>query len=363
MMSARILVVDDEPDLEPLMMRQFRRELRGGDFELAFASDGVDALSKIDNGSHFDMVLCDINMPRMDGLTLLEHLAKRDPMLKTVMVSAYGDMANIRTAMNRGAFDFVTKPIEFDDLKLTIDKTLSAIMVLREAIERREAAERARFNLSRYFPQSLVETLSQTDEPFGSPREQNVAVLFADIVGFTAMTTAMRPDEVFKLVRDFHGCTARTIFEAQGTLDKYIGDGLMATFGTPESTGADAGNAIRCALAMVDAVEALNDTRVSAGEAPIQIAMGVHYGPALLGNIGDERRLEFATIGETVNIANRLEELCRTLVTPVVVSDTTVVAARAEQPGAAPHLDSLSERGMMAVRGLDRPVAVWTLAR
>jgi adenylate cyclase len=361
-MSARILIVDDEPDLEPLMMRQFRRELRAGQFEFAFASDGVEALLALEGDAHFDMVLCDINMPNMDGLTLLGHLREKDTLLKTVMVSAYGDMVNIRTAMNRGAFDFVTKPIEFDDLKVTIGKTLSEIEILRKAIERREAAERAKFNLSRYFPPSLVELLSETDEPFDAPREQDVAVLFADIVGFTAMSASLPADEVFGLIRAFHGCLAEVIFEHHGTIDKYIGDGLMATFGTPAPTGVEAANAIRCAQAMVRAVERLNDSRTQAGEATVQLAVGIHYGSALLGNIGDERRLEFATIGDTVNIANRLEELCRTLVTPVVVSDAAVEAARAETPDDAVFLDALSSRGVMAVRGLDQPIAVWTLA-
>lgn len=361
-MSAKILVVDDEPDLEPLMMRRFRRELRSGDLEFTFARDGVQALSEIDVDSHFDMVLCDINMPNMDGLTLLGHLAEKAPFLKTVMVSAYGDMANIRTAMNRGAFDFVTKPIEFEDLKTTIGKTLGEIALMREAIKRREEAERAKFNLSRYFPPSLVEMLAQTDDPFGAPREQNVTVLFADIIGFTPMSAELPPDKLFGLIRAFHGYMAQEIFKAEGTLDKYIGDGLMATFGTPVPTSADASNAIRCAQGMVNAVERLNEKRAETEEVPIKIAVGVHHGPALLGNIGDERRLEFATIGDTVNIANRLEELCRSLVTPVVVSDATIQAAQMEASGDVVFFGNLTSRGMMAVRGLNEPITVWTLA-
>ena len=361
-MSAKILVVDDEPDSEPLMMRRFRRELRSGEFEFTFARDGIEALSKIGADPRFDMVLCDINMPNMEGLTLLGHLAEKAPFLKTVIVSAYGDMANIRIAMNRGAFDFVTKPIEFDDLKTTIGKTLSEIMVLRDEISKREEAEREKFNLSRYFPPSLVETLAQTDDPFGAPRLQNVTVLFADIIGFATMSSELSPDRLFGLIRDFHGCMAQEIFRADGTLDKYIGDGLMATFGTPVSTNVDAGNAIRCAQSMVDAVEVLNERRAQTEEVPIKIAVGIHHGPAMIGNIGDEHRLEFATIGDTVNIANRLEEFCRTLVTPLVVSDTTIQAAQLEAPGDAAFLEKLSSRGMMAVRGLNEPITVWTLA-
>ena len=116
-MTARILVVDDEPDLERLILRRFRRPIRDGEFSFTFADDGVNALAKLDASPDTDMLLCDINMPRMDGLTLLGRLQERAGHLATVIVSAYGDMLNIRTAMNRGAFDFLTKPIDFNLLK------------------------------------------------------------------------------------------------------------------------------------------------------------------------------------------------------------------------------------------------------
>jgi adenylate cyclase len=126
-MTATILVVDDEPDLETLVQQRFRRQIRGGEFGFRFAHDGVEALDMIAGGNDVDMVLSDINMPRMDGLTLLQKIQEADDPLSTVVISAYGDMANIRTAMNRGAFDFITKPIDFTDLETTIRKTLAHI--------------------------------------------------------------------------------------------------------------------------------------------------------------------------------------------------------------------------------------------
>ena len=114
---------------------------------------------------------------------------------------------------------------------------------------------------------------------------------------------------------------------------------------------------------MVDAVGELNAEREAQGEAPVSVAVGVHYGPALLGNIGDERRLEFATIGTTVNVANRLEELCRVLVTPIVVSDAAVQAAVSELPAGETLPGGFVERGVLAAPGLDTPIAVWTFAR
>src|SRR5215471_2315094 len=135
-MTARILVVDDEPDLEPLILQRFRRQIHDGEFSFAFADDGVNALAVLDASPDIDMLL-------MDGLTLLGRLQEREGHPATVIVSAYGDMANIRTAMNRGAFDFVTKPIDFADLEATISKTLRHIEFLRDARERQASAERA----------------------------------------------------------------------------------------------------------------------------------------------------------------------------------------------------------------------------
>ena len=137
-MTARILVVDDEPDLEALMLQRFRRQIRAGTFDFVFAHDGVEALAVLDADADIDLVVTDINMPRMDGLTLLRRLQERAEQPSTIIVSAYGDMSNIRTAMNRGAFDFLIKPIDFQDLETTIDKTLAHVMTLREA-KRREA--------------------------------------------------------------------------------------------------------------------------------------------------------------------------------------------------------------------------------
>jgi sigma-B regulation protein RsbU (phosphoserine phosphatase) len=126
----RILVVDDEPDLELLIRQKFRREIRDRELDFGFAHDGLDALEKVNADVSLDIVLSDINMPRMDGLTLLARLADMELSLKTVIVSAYGDMENIRTAMNRGAFDFVTKPINFEDLRKTVDKTWKEVRLM-----------------------------------------------------------------------------------------------------------------------------------------------------------------------------------------------------------------------------------------
>jgi sigma-B regulation protein RsbU (phosphoserine phosphatase) len=131
----RILVVDDEPDLEPLIRQRFRKQIQNAEFEFIFAANGEDALRCIQETGEIEIVLTDLNMPEMDGLTLLSHLSRLDHVHKAVVISAYGDLQNIRVAMNRGAFDFLTKPIDFRDLELTIEKTLRELHSLKEGLE------------------------------------------------------------------------------------------------------------------------------------------------------------------------------------------------------------------------------------
>ena len=166
--SYRILVVDDEPDLEPLMLQRMRRDIRSGRYKFVFAQNGVEALEKLRQENDIDMVLSDINMPQMDGLTLLEQIPKVDPNIRSVIISAYGDMKNIRTAMNRGAFDFVTKPVDFEDLQVTIDRTLRNMAEWREALQSRDrlVALQNELDVARGMQQSILPTRFPKDPSY-----------------------------------------------------------------------------------------------------------------------------------------------------------------------------------------------------
>jgi adenylate cyclase len=359
-MTPTILVVDDEPDLELLVTQKFRRQIRRGDYIFLFAHDGQEALEVIEREPEIDVVLSDINMPRMDGLTLLKHLKDLERNLKAVVVSAYGDMSNIRTAMNAGAFDFITKPIDLDDLETTLKKTLDDLAILREALERRAVAEHERENLARYFPPDLVDELAETDDPFASARERDVAVMFADIIGFTKFSATTPAEEVFEMLRDFHDRMAACVFANHGVVDKYLGDGLMATFGSPESTGRDASNALAAGMAMQDSVKELNKIREEQGKSSVAIAIGIHYGPVLLGNIGNENRLEYATVGDTVNVASRLEALARPLSAQIVISEAAAETIVAE--GSENLLQEFAAAGQHDLRGSGDEISVRTLS-
>ena len=154
----KILVVDDEPDLQPLVQQRMRRYVRSGRYQFVFAHNGVEALQCLREDEEIVIVLSDINMPKMDGLALLDQIPKVNPNIRSVIISAYGDMKNIRTAMNRGAFDFVTKPVDFDDLKLTIDRTLQQLLEWRDALGARDrlVALQNELNVASQMQQSIL---------------------------------------------------------------------------------------------------------------------------------------------------------------------------------------------------------------
>ena len=360
MNPAKILAVDDEPDFELLLTQRFRRQIRGQEFAFRFAHHGEEALTVLEAEPDINLLLLDINMPVMDGLTLLAELQARQTDVRAIIVSAYGDMANIRTAMNRGAFDFVTKPVDLSDLEITINKTLGEIARVRELDRRRAAAERARANLARYFSPNLVEMLAERDEPLGAVRRQTVAVLFVDIVGFTRMAEQMPPEVVVTMLRQFHDRMTAHIFACGGTVEKYIGDEIFAVFGLPEVGTDDAADALRCALMMLRELDHWNDERGVAGEPPLGIGIGLNFGPAVIGDVGTEQSLSFSVIGDTVNTASRLQGLTRTLGTPLVIGDALVASASATL-SAADLLAGLSDRGEQKLRGRSEPVRVWTL--
>lgn len=218
--------------------------------------------------------------------------------------------------------------------------------------------ERERANLSRYFSPNVVDQLSQNDEPLKQVRSENVAVLFIDIVGFTRLTADLDPRAVIDLLREFHGRMEREVFRHHGTLDKYLGDGLMATFGTPVAGQQDATNALSCAHAMRDTLAKWNIERRLAGEPEIKAGIGIHYGEAVLGDIG-ANRLEFAVLGTTVNVAARLEQLTRTLQADIVVS--AGLARQVEAEKISLHLlEGSRTLPDQPVRGLEQPMTVLT---
>lgn len=180
--------------------------------------------------------------------------------------------------------------------------------------------------LARYFSPNIVDKLTDADSNALKPGgvKQDIAVLFTDIRDFTSMSEKLPPEEVVKFLSDFHEQMVQEIFKYNGTIDKFIGDAIMATFGTPQASLRDADNAYLAAIAMLEKLEILNKVRGQKGLEDIHIGIGIHYGPAIVGNIGTSERLEYTVIGDTVNIASRLESACKTLNKQLCVSESLV---------------------------------------
>jgi len=320
-MTTRILVVDDEPDLEALVLQKFRHQIRNKTVSFTFAHDGVEALAALKANGDIDLVVTDINMPRMDGLSLLQKLQENEDNIMTVIVSAYGDMTNIRTAMNRGAFDFVTKPIDFSDLETTIAKTIRHIRFLREARERQATAERAYASLSRYFSPNLAQRLAgDTDAVDLEGQRREIATLFTDIASFTALVETLEPSVLGPLLNEYLSGMTDIVFANDGTVAKIVGDALHILFGAPGEQPDHAARAVACALSLDEFAQSFSERWQKKGIAFGVTRIGVHAGPAIVGNFGGGRFFDYTAYGDTINVASRLERANKQLGTRICVS-------------------------------------------
>jgi adenylate cyclase len=242
-----------------------------------------------------------------------------------MIVSAYGDMANIRTAMNRGAFDFVTKPIEFADFETTLLKTLRHVETLREARRRAAAAERAHAALSRYFSPNLAERLAGDAAAVElGGRRREVAAMFTDITGFTSLAESLDTAVLARLLNEYLSGMIEIVFAHEGTVAKIVGDALQVLFGAPADQSDHAARAVACARDLDAFAEALRARWRAEGVAVGATRIGVHTGSAIVGNFGGARFFDYTAYGDTINIAARLEAANKQLGTRVCISAAVV---------------------------------------
>jgi adenylate cyclase len=299
---AKILVVDDEADLEILIKQKFRQKIRDRHYEFVFAINGKHALEQLNQHTDVDIVLSDINMPEMDGLTLLTRLNEHHVLLKSVIVSAYGDMDNIRTAMNRGAFDFVTKPVDFNDLELTIEKTLKYVYQIRETLK----AVKENNILKMYVDENVLNFMGSRE--FESSLMTNetleASIVFIDICSFTSISENETPDTVVKLLNRYFDVMVKEIIAQNGYIDKFIGDAIMAVFRGDHHLD----RAIEACLAVRTEISKLPSLSDHISFRP-NVSIGINSGEVVSGNIGSAslRRLDYTVIGDVVNTAQRLQ--------------------------------------------------------
>jgi len=304
---AKILVVDDEADLEALVKQKFRRKIRENVYEFVFAQNGEEALQKVSEHPDLDIVLSDINMPIMDGLTLLSRLPEANPILKAIVVSAYGDMQNIRTAMNRGAFDFVCKPVDFDDLDVTMEKTINYVKQLHDTIQ----AIKENNILKMYVDDNVLNFMSHKE--FESSLLKNeimdATVMFIDVCGFTAITEHVQANTVVNLLNGLFDKIVKEIIAQGGHVDKFMGDAVMAVYRGDYNLD----RAIDTALAIKTELAKMDPIITGKKEFRPDVSIGINSGEMVSGNIGSAslRRLDYTVIGDSVNVAQRLQSVAK----------------------------------------------------
>jgi class 3 adenylate cyclase/ActR/RegA family two-component response regulator len=300
---AKILVVDDEADLELLIKQKFRRKIRENTYKFVFAQNGVEALKKLQEHPDLDIVLSDINMPEMDGLTLLTKLPEANPIIKAVIVSAYGDMENIRTAMNRGAFDFVCKPVNFEDLELTMEKTMVHVNQLRQTMQ----AIKENNILRMYVDETVLKFMTHKEFETSLLLNETIeaTVMFIDICGFTTITETMPANTVVNILNKLFDLMVKEVIAQGGHVDKFMGDAVMAVF----RGNYHLDRAIDVALAVREAFSAVEEPTAGDTVYKPQVSVGICSGEMISGNIGSAslRRLDYTVIGDVVNVAQRLQ--------------------------------------------------------
>lgn len=305
-MMSKILVVDDETDLEVLIKQKFRKKIREKEYEFIFAVNGKDALIKVQEQPDVDIVLSDINMPEMDGLTLLAKLNELSPLIKSVIVSAYGDMDNIRVAMNRGAFDFITKPINFEDLTITMEKTLKHALQLKETLR----AVKENNILKMYVDENVLNFMGSREYESTIMANETIegAVVFMDICGFTYISETAAPDIVVQMINTYFDVMVKEVIAQDGFIDKFIGDAIMAVFRGEYHLD----RAIDTVLAVRNQINELPTFKEDKAFKP-KVSIGIKSGEMISGNIGSAslKRLDYTVIGDTVNTAARLQDAAK----------------------------------------------------
>jgi len=305
-MMAKILVADDETDLEFLIKQKFRKQIREQRYEFVFAINGKQALERIQEHPDIEIVLSDINMPEMDGLTLINKLHETSPLIKSVIISAYGDMENIRSAMNRGAYDFLCKPVDFVDLELTMDKTLEHVRQIRETFK----AIKENNILRMYVDESVLQYMNSTDFEHSVTVNENIeaSVIFIDICGFTSISETQPVNEVVQLLNRYFDMMVKEIINQKGHVDKFMGDAIMAVFRGEYHLD----RAIETALAIRKQIDSLRGDDNALHFHP-KVSTGINSGELISGNIGSAslRRLDYTVIGDVVNTAQRLQSTAK----------------------------------------------------
>jgi class 3 adenylate cyclase len=322
--AVRLLVVDDNE----LNRDMLTRRLGGRGFQVEGAADGEAALRRLDEES-FDVVLLDVMMPGLTGLDVLRRVRGRWPEsdLPVIMVTARDATEDVVEALQAGANDYVTKPLDFPvvlarvETQLSLKRQKEEIRRLAEDLELRNRFIRRLFG--RYVSEEVVTGLLESPEgPRLGGEHRRVTLLMSDLRGFTPLTEGLSPEQTLRLLNSYLATMADVILAHQGTIDEFVGDGILAIFGAPLSRPDDARRAVACAVAMQGAIVGLNERNAALGLPRLEMGVAVHTGEVIVGNIGSERRTKYGVVGSAVNRAGRIESF--TVGGQVLISDATL---------------------------------------
>jgi len=351
--SISLLVVDDNE----LNRDMLSRRLGSRGFRVAVAEDGASALAMIEK-QDFDLVLLDVMMPGLTGIDVLKRLRERfsESDLPVVMATARDATEDVVEALHLGANDYVTKPLDFAvvlariETQLTLLRQKQEIKRLAQNLELRNRFIQSLFG--RYLSDEVVADLLASPEGTRIGGEQRrVTLLMSDLRGFTPLTEGLQPQQVLRLLNSYLGAMADVVLAHQGTVDEFVGDAILAIFGAPVGRSDDARRAVACAVAMQEALAALNRGNEAQGLPRLEMGIAVHTGEVIVGNIGSERRTKYGVVGSAVNHAGRIESF--TVGGQVLISDATL-----REAGDSAHV---GERLAVDAKGTREPIVVYDL--
>ncbi|MFH1723432.1 MAG: adenylate/guanylate cyclase domain-containing protein [Elusimicrobiota bacterium] len=349
----RILVADDSEMNRDMLARR----LESAGYAVDTAADGRQALDMIAKGE-YDLVLLDVMMPELNGLEVLKAVRENKSIaeLPVVMATAKGASKDVVEALRLGANDYVTKPLDFP-VVLARTRSQLALKFATEEVRRLAAGlevrnEFIRRTFGRYLSDEVVSRILESPEGLELGGEtRQVTILMSDLRGFTSMSERLKPEEVVRMLNDYLGAMTEIILEHEGTIDEFVGDAILAIFGAPISREDDARRALACALSMQAALEKISLRLRDEGLPALDMGIAVHTGPAVVGNIGSQRRAKYGVVGPPVNMTGRIES--HTVGGQILVSEQTVRRAGDDV--------ELGRRFDLRVKGALEPMAVHEL--
>ena len=364
-----ILLVDDEKqNVESITM------ILEKEYNIITASDGMDALERIGSlpaGQEIHMIIADQRMPRLTGVGLFSQAKELIPDAVRILLTGFSDAEAMINSINEGqVYKFLMKPIEPNDLRVTVRRCLEwrqlrldNVQLVISLRKRVSEVENLMLSFEKFVPRQFLNRIASEgiqnvkDFPIGKAESGFVTILFADIRGFTSLSESMTPQGVLDFLNSLFSCLSAPIHKHHGFVDKFMGDAIMALFDSPDGEeDQQVHNAVKAALGMEESLRQFNEERAAAGLPPVKIGIGIHTGPVIIGTVGVETRMDLTVLGDSVNVAARLEQLNKDYGTTVIVSSPTRELMRNDSAY------NWRELGCLPIRGRSAPLAVYEVS-